>query len=218
MKYAILVGITFILASCASQNAAHYEMWRPKVAKTNLATKEFVIDGKKYQLQEIQKEEPKVVKVERRNPVYQGIQYLDYTEKENTQELEELTGVNPIQIEWCAAFANAILEQSNIPSNKDHKYALTARSFLDWGVEVEQPVMGDIVVFPRGDESWQGHVGFFVKAQVIDDTLYYYILGGNQKNSVNVELYPAGKALSVRRAVIEETKINTDSNTAEENK
>jgi hypothetical protein len=59
--------------------------------------------------------------------------------------------------------------------------------------------MGDIVVFPRGDQGWQGHVGFYVKEQVIDDKLYYYILGGNQKNKVSVELYPADKAIGIRR-------------------
>ena len=65
---------------------------------------------------------------------------------------------------------------------------------------VEEPEMGDIVVFPRGDQGWQGHVGFYVKSQEIDGVLYYYILGGNQKNSVRVDLYRADKAIGIRRS------------------
>jgi uncharacterized protein (TIGR02594 family) len=195
MKRLLTLGLTvLLLSSCASQNETFYGFYepqwkpKPKVEETKEEVKEEV-------------KEVVVARPHRLNPVYQGIKFLDYTEKEDRRELKELTGVDPMRIEWCAAYANAILEKSDIPSNKDHKYPLTARAFLDWGVAVEEPEMGDIVVFPRGNEGWQGHVGFYVKEQVIDDKLYYYILGGNQKNKVSVELYLAEKALGVRRFV-----------------
>jgi uncharacterized protein (TIGR02594 family) len=197
MKHFILI-IPFLLMSCASQNDVHYEMWKPSLVQLDPTSKKYIIEGKSYSLKE---DKPEIITISKKNPVYEGVQFLDYTEKENRSELKSLTGVDPVRIEWCAAFANAILEKSNIKSNKDHRYALTARSFLDWGTSVEEPEMGDIVVFPRGDVSWQGHVGFFVKQQVIDDELYYYILGGNQKNSVNVTLFPASKAIDIRRHV-----------------
>lgn len=143
--------------------------------------------------------ERKTIRVENNNPVIKGFQYINYTETSNRSELKELTGVDPKRTEWCAAFVNAVLEESGIPSNKEHKYPLTARAFLDWGISVQTPEPGDIVVFPRGNQGWQGHVGFFIKEAEINGVLYYYILGGNQNNKVSIALYRANKALGIRR-------------------
>jgi len=74
---------------------------------------------------------------------------------------------------------------------------LIARSFLLWGEPVE-PVnirRGDIVVFPRGTQGWQGHVGFFVQEQ----NGRWIILGGNQSNQVRYDLYNPSRALGIRR-------------------
>ena len=205
MKYITVLLSALFLTSCTSTNDRFYEeVWKPRpkstIAVTDLAAEEPKQEETNAEPELVQ-EPPKeiIIRAHRLNPVYQGIKFLDYTEKENRSELKELTGVDPVRVEWCAAFANAILEKSEIPSNKDHKYALTARAFLDWGEKVDTPEMGDIVVFPRGDQGWQGHVGFYVKQQEIDGVLYYYILGGNQKNSVRVDLYRADRALDIRR-------------------
>ena len=203
MKYITILLSVFFLASCTSTYDNFYnDVYKPQYRTTKVEAKETVEEAKAEPTEEV-KEPPTqiVIRAHRMNPVYQGIQFLDYTEKENRSELKELTGVDPVRTEWCAAFANAILEKSDIPSNKDHKYPLTARAFLDWGEAVDEPEMGDIVVFPRGNQGWQGHVGFFVKSQEIDGVLYYYILGGNQKNSVRVDLYRADKTLGIRRAI-----------------
>jgi uncharacterized protein (TIGR02594 family) len=202
MKLIFVILSIFLLTSCTSPNERFYnEVWKPRY--NTVAKVEKKEEANTAKVEEV-KQAPKeiIIKAHKLNPVYQGIKFLDYTEKEDRRELKELTGVDPVRIEWCAAFANAILEKSEIPSNKDHKYALTARAFLDWGEAVETPEMGDIVVFPRGNEGWQGHVGFFVKQQEIDGVLYYYILGGNQKNKVSVELYRADKAIGIRRSSI----------------
>ena len=207
MKYIYITLAAFLLSACASQNDRFYEeVWKPKFeigSKANAPAEEPKQEEAKSEPVEEVKAPPQqiIIRASRMNPVYQGIQFLDYTEKENRSELKELTGVDPVRVEWCAAFANAILEKSEIPSNKDHKYALTARAFLDWGEKVDKPEMGDIVVFPRGNQGWQGHVGFYVKEQMIDGVLYYYILGGNQNNSVRVDLYRADRALGIRRAI-----------------
>jgi uncharacterized protein (TIGR02594 family) len=133
------------------------------------------------------------------NPAIRAFKYIDYTERTHRAELRELTGIDPVRTEWCAAFINAVLEESDIVSNNDHKYPLTARAFLQWGVEVSEPEPGDVVVFPRGNSSWQGHVGFYLKTLEINGVEYYMILGGNQSNKVSIVPYRASKALGIRR-------------------
>ena len=129
-----------------------------------------------------------------------AFQYLDYGERTHRTELKDLTGVDPVRTEWCAAFANAVLRDSGIEGSESvSDYPLTARSFLHWGDEVDEPRTGDIVVFPRGNVAWQGHVGFYFGEVTIGNVKYYRILGGNQNNKVSIELYPAHRALSIRR-------------------
>ena len=135
------------------------------------------------------------------NPAIRAFKYIDYTERENRAELKELTGVDPVRTEWCAAFVNAVLEESDIVSNNDHKYPLTARAFLDWGQKVSKDDIkpGDVVVFPRGNQGWQGHVGFYLRTVEMNGVEHYLILGGNQNNSVSIVPYRASKALGIRR-------------------
>lgn len=128
-------------------------------------------------------------------------QYNGLNERTNRQELTELMGVDPVRYEWCAAFVNSILDLNDIPGTE----SLLARSFLSWGEKVtDEPQKGDIVVFPRGRQGWQGHVGFYIETRMVDGITHYLILGGNQDNSVSYELYPAWKALSIRRYAVEE--------------
>ena len=127
-------------------------------------------------------------------------QYLDYGETSHRQELKALTGVDPVRTEWCAAFINAVLRESGIEGSESvSDYPLTARSFLHWGEEVEEPNIGDIIVFPRGNVAWQGHVGFYFGSVNVNGIEYYKILGGNQDNKVSVDLFPASKAIGIRR-------------------
>jgi len=147
------------------------------------------------------------IRVENGNPTIKAIQYINFTERTHRQELKELTGVDPVRTEWCAAFVNAVLEESDIPSNNNHMYPLTARAFLDWGQKIHKDNIkpGDIVIFPRGDHGWQGHVGFYLKTQTINGVEYYLILGGNQRNKVSIVPYRASRALGIRRQI--STKI-----------
>ena len=149
---------------------------------------------KKIQAQEI--------RIERSNAAMIAFQYIDYSEATHRQKLKDYIGVDPKRVEWCAAFANAVLQETGIPGSETVRaYPLTARSFLDWGTKVlkEDIQPGDIVVFPRGSSGWQGHVGFYIKSQTIDGVEYYYILGGNQSNKVSIDLYRAKRALGIRR-------------------
>lgn len=126
-------------------------------------------------------------------------EYIGLSEWRDRRELKELVGVDPVRTEWCAAFVNAILEKDSIPgSDTVSDYPLTARSFLQWGdpVEPEDIKRGDVVIFPRGTQGWQGHVGFYVgKTQ----EGYWLILGGNQSNQVRYDLYRPSRAIGIRR-------------------
>lgn len=94
---------------------------------------------------------------------------------------------------WCAAFVGAMLHRAGLPKTG----ALNARSYLQWGEAVDRKDAreGDIVVFTRGNSTWQGHVGFFVKDN--GDTIT--VLGGNQSNAVNRRAYAAKNLLGIRR-------------------
>lgn len=126
---------------------------------------------------------------------------LGMNEYQDRTALKQYVGVDPRYTEWCAAFVNAVLADSGMTNLHDMKHAqpLTARSFLDWGETVDQPLPGDIVIFPRGTQGWQGHVGFYVGWEKKEDKVFWKILGGNQNDSVSIDLYPASKALGIRR-------------------
>jgi uncharacterized protein (TIGR02594 family) len=103
-------------------------------------------------------------------------------------------GVTDDETAWCAAFVGAMLRRAGMKSTG----ALNARSYLDWGKPVDrkdaQP--GDVVIFKRGNSSWQGHVAFFVK----DRGALLDVLGGNQSDAVNIKGYSTKALLGIRRA------------------
>lgn len=136
------------------------------------------------------------------NPAVTAYGYYGMNESTHRAELRKFTGVDPARTEWCAAFANAVLEESGIQNNESHKHPLLARSFLEWGQSVNTSDIrpGDLVIFPRGNVSWQGHVGFYLRNQTINGTEYWLILGGNQDNRVSVAFYKAKSALGIRRS------------------
>jgi uncharacterized protein (TIGR02594 family) len=145
-----------------------------------------------------------IVAVEPPTKLSIAIEFLNFTERSNRAELKQFIGVDPVRIDWCAAFVNAVLQQIGIPGSESiSDYPLVARSFLTWGKRVKDPRPGDIVVFPRGKQPWQGHVGFYYGTVYENGKKFYQILGGNQDNSVNIKLFPARSAISIRRYQIE---------------
>lgn len=93
---------------------------------------------------------------------------------------------------WCAAFANWCLKEAGLPYQK----TLNARSFLDLGGKVEEPELGDIVVFWReSPASWKGHVGFYLR----HDENWIWVIGGNQGNQVQGSAYRKYRLLEYRR-------------------
>lgn len=115
-------------------------------------------------------------------------------EKNNPRivEYHKATDLNASDDEtaWCSAFVNwCMLTVGVARTNKAN-----ARSWLNWGKALKEPVEGCVVVFERGTEPWQGHVGFFVRFEG-DQVL---CLGGNQSNEINISSYPKSKVLGYR--------------------
>lgn len=131
-------------------------------------------------------------------------EYVGMDERNHRKELKEFMKIDPLLVEWCAAFVNSVLQEQGFQGSESVSSApLLARSFMYWGEKVEdEPQRGDVIVFPRGSYSWQGHVGFYFDTVLIDGVEYYMILGGNQDNKVSFELYPAERSIAVRRAKI----------------
>lgn len=127
-------------------------------------------------------------------------EYVGLHERRNRGELKEILGFDPVRTEWCAAFVNAILEIEDMPSlnDIDHPYPLLARSFLDHGspVNPEDIKLGDVVIFPRGNQGWQGHVGFYSGTTPTGE---WIILGGNQDETVSYRNFKPHKAIGIRR-------------------
>ena len=94
---------------------------------------------------------------------------------------------------WCAGFCGAILKRAGMPNSG----SLAARSYLKYGTPVETPQVGDIVVFSRGNSTWEGHVGFFVG----ETDTSVKVLGGNQSNKVSIASYSKTRLLGYRRPV-----------------
>lgn len=93
-------------------------------------------------------------------------------------------------VPWCAAFVGAMLERAGLKGTG----ALTARSYLTWGKPLKTPKPGAIMVFKRGNSSWQGHVAFYVT----QDATHYHVLGGNQGNAVSIAKYKKEDLIGIR--------------------
>lgn len=103
---------------------------------------------------------------------------------------------------WCAAFVGAMLKKAGLP----HTGKLNARSYMEYGdhVELDEAQKGDICIFWRSSpDSWKGHVAFFheYKGSQVE------VLGGNQKDQVNISAYRRDRLLAVRRPKQQRTSI-----------
>jgi len=97
-------------------------------------------------------------------------------------------GIKDQKVPWCAAFVGAMLENVGIVSSRYE----SAKSYLTWGVKLNNPVYGCVVVFTR---DGGGHVGFVVGKTASGDLL---VLGGNQGDAVNVREFPTARVSGYR--------------------
>lgn len=97
-------------------------------------------------------------------------------------------------VAWCSAAANAWMAEAG------HKGtgSLAARSWLKWGKKLDhdKPLpRGAVVIFTRGNSTWQGHVAFVVEDK---GERLIKVLGGNQSDAVTEAMYRRGALLGAR--------------------
>lgn len=108
----------------------------------------------------------------------------------------------PDEVPWCSSFINALAFMQGLPRTK----SAAARSWLDVGrmiTLVDARIGYDVVVLKRGKEPQPGaevtkapgHVGLYSGVQ--SDGIW--LLGGNQKNGVTRQWFPAAQILGIRR-------------------
>lgn len=95
------------------------------------------------------------------------------------------------EIPWCSSFANWVMLQVSIKGTRDAR----ARSWLNWGVAIDEPIFGCIVVFSRPPNPASGHVAFYV-GKATNGRIR--VLGGNQSNRVSIASYDPGRVLGYR--------------------
>ena len=97
------------------------------------------------------------------------------------------------EVSWCSSFVNWCMEQAGYQGTK----SAAAKSWLRWrgGQEIDQARSGCVIIFDRGTEPWQGHVGFYVGEH---GTEHVYVLGGNQSNQVQISSYRKRKIVGYR--------------------
>ncbi len=79
---------------------------------------------------------------------------------------------------WCGVFVAHCIKEAGLPYPKLY---MRAKSWVEYGslLRRDRLAPGAILVF---DRAGGGHVGFYVG----EDAGFYYVLGGNQSNAVNV--------------------------------
>jgi len=94
---------------------------------------------------------------------------------------------NEDETPWCSAFVNWCIEKAGYEGTD----SAWARSWLNWGKEIKEPVVGCVAVFKR---EGGGHVGFYIgKTETA-----IRVLGGNQGDAVNESSYAKSRLLGYR--------------------
>lgn len=92
---------------------------------------------------------------------------------------------------WCSSFVNWCMMKADIRRTKN----AVARSWLNWGREIDEPVYGCVVVYWRiSKTSSNGHVGFYTG----ETDTHILNLGGNQSDAVSIAKYAKDRVLSYR--------------------
>lgn len=92
-------------------------------------------------------------------------------------------------IPWCGLFAAVVCKRAgkDFPAN-----ALWALSWSAFGVPVDKPGLGDVLVFKR---EGGGHVGFYIG----EDATAFHVLGGNQGDAVSITRVLKARLYAARR-------------------
>lgn len=103
------------------------------------------------------------------------------------------TGLNKIysadSIAWCGLFMAVVAKRAGKEVPKD---PLWARNWAKFGQEVTEAMLGDVLVFKRGNG---GHVALYIG----EDETAYHCIGGNQSDSVSITRIAKNRCIAIRR-------------------
>lgn len=111
---------------------------------------------------------------------------------ELNQNGAKVAGYSDDDIAWCGLFAAIVSFRRVGKASEVVENPLWARNWLNYGVKVNTPALGDVLVFSRGSG---GHVGFYVA----EDKTCFHVLGGNQSNRVCITRVEKDRLLGARR-------------------
>jgi len=92
-------------------------------------------------------------------------------------------------IAWCGLFAAQVVKKAGFDPVSAPLWALNWSNF---GEGQKIAMLGDILVFKR---EGGGHVGFYVG----EDKDYFHVLGGNQRDQVNIMRIAKRRCVAIRR-------------------
>lgn len=95
-------------------------------------------------------------------------------------------------VAWCGLVMAVAAKRAGWPYAPEGN-ALWARNWAEWGKPTDTAMLGDVLVFPRGQG---GHVAIYVG----EDKTHYHLLGGNQSDAVSIKRKPKAPIIAMRRA------------------
>lgn len=91
---------------------------------------------------------------------------------------------------WCGLFCAICAHRAgkSVPAKP-----LWALNWKQFGLGVTKPMLGDVLVFSRGEGF--GHVGIYVG----EDPSSFHVIGGNQSDQVSITRFDRGRLVAARR-------------------
>ena len=104
----------------------------------------------------------------------------------------DVRGYSGDAVAWCGLLAaiTALRARKDLGPVGN---VLWARNWLKFGIPVDEPMLGDYAIWPRGNG---GHVNIVI---ALDEAGYVHGLGGNQSDAVNIMRKHRSDALGFRR-------------------
>ena len=93
------------------------------------------------------------------------------------------------EVPWCGTFVAACMSEAGIAPAQ---FWYRARDWLNWGLKIDDPITGCVVVYER---KGGGHVGFAVGKDKAGNIM---TLGGNQGDKVSIRPFAVSRALGYR--------------------
>ena len=98
-------------------------------------------------------------------------------------------GQDDSKLPWCGAFVAGCLKAAGATTPQRYSSAL---AWLDWGVRLQHPTVGCVVIFKR---AGGGHVGFVAGRNQRGQLL---VLGGNQNDAVSIAPFAEDRIVGYR--------------------